>query len=445
VHHAKARELFVVVGAGAAFCVALFLELPGLNGTWYWQWPWRSLDIINTVAVFAAPLLVLGLVASLWSRAQPSAADARVLVCGLVVCEVLLQWARVRAEPGGWAWLQAIVQSRHATSYYTDAARIEDVGAFLRDFSWKPLEHHSSTHPPGPVLYYWVFVRLFGPEPAALIGGALIGVLASLGVAVAYAFAGLWTTEPARRLGACFMYALMPALAAVLPSFDQLYPMLTMCAMLAWRRALERPWAAVALGLLAFGMTTLAYQFLLLAIPFALYAMVELRARGWEPKLRIAIVRATAIAFGVWLAANVLVTFATPFNPAESFVAALGRQARYQAFMQRPYWTSLIYDPYDFFLGGGIIVIPLLVIHLAREARREVALTVAGLLSLLIVDLSGLIRCEAARVWLFLQPFAIVPAGLTLATFKPTGRALVLATASLTVLAIVSKLIFLRA
>jgi hypothetical protein len=444
VDHAKARELFVVVGVGAAFCVALFLELPGLNGTWYWQWPWRSLDVIDTLAVFAAPLLVLGLVAWLWSRAQPSAADARVLVCGLVVCEILLQWARVRAEPGGWAWLQAIVQSRDATSYYTDAARIDDVGAFLRDFSWKRLEHHSSTHPPGPVLYYWVLVRLFGPEPAALIGGALIGVLASAGVAVAYVFAGLWTIDPARRLGGCFMYALMPALVAVLPSFDQVYPILTMFALLAWRRAFERTSAAVGLGLLAFLMTMLAYQFLLLAIPFAIYAFAELRERSWDPKLRIAIVRATAIAFGVWLGLNVFVAVVTPFNPFESFVAALGRQARYQAFMQRPYGTSLIYDPYDFFLGGGVMLIPLLVIHFARESRPRVVLTTAGLLSIAIVDVSGLIRCEAARVWLFLQPLVVVPAGLTLATFKPTGRALVLATASLTVVAIVCKLIFLR-
>jgi hypothetical protein len=350
----------------------------------------------------------------------------------------------VRAEPGGWTWLTAIVQSRDATSYYTDAARIEALGAFLRDFSWKRLEHHSSTHPPGPVLYYWLLVRMFGPELGATIGGALVGVLASSGVAVVYAFAALWTTDPARRLGACFMYALMPSLVAVLPSFDQVYPILTMFALILWLRSFERPRAAIGLGLLAFFMTSFAYQFLLLAIPFGVYAFAEWRERGWDPKLRSAIVRATAIAFGVWLGANVLTTVATPFNPFESFVAALGRQARYQAFMQRPYWTSLIYDPYDFFLGGGVVVIPLLVIHLLREARREVVLTVAGLASVLIIDVSGLIRCEAARVWLFLQPFAVVPAGLTLATFKPLGRGLVLATGATMVVAIVCKLIFLR-
>lgn len=434
-----------MVGIGAAFSVALFLELPWLNGTWYWQWPWRSLDVIDTLSVFAAPLLVLGCCAWLWSRSPPSAADARALVAGLVICEVLLQWARIRAEPGGWAWLEAVVQSRHTTSYYTDAARIEDVGAFLRDFSWMRLEHHSSTHPPGPVLYYWLLLRLLGAKLAAPIGGALLGVFASLGVAVAYALAGLWTNDPARRLGACFMFTLMPSLIVVLPSFDQVYPTLTMLACIAWWRSFDRARAAVGLGLLAFVATMMAYQFLVLAIPFGLYALVALRERGWDPKLRRAMVRACAIAFGVWLGANILVSLVTPFHPFDSFTAALARQARYAAVMQRPYAMSLAYDLYDFFLGGGIVVIPLLAIHFVREGRREVALTLVGLLSLLIVDLSGLLRCEAARVWLFLQPFAIVPAGLTLASFRLSGRAVVLATASLVLVAVVCKLVFLRA
>jgi hypothetical protein len=445
VDQAKSREVLAVGGIGAAFCVALFLELPWLNGTWYWQWPWRSLDVIDTLSVFAAPLLVLGCIAWLWSRSQPSAADARALVAGLVVCQVLLQWARVRAEPGGWAWLEAVVQSRHATSYYTDAARIEELGAFLRDFSWTRLEHHSSTHPPGPVLYYWLLLRLLGPSLAAPIGGALLGIFASLGVWVAYAFAGLWTSEPGRRLGACFMFALMPSLVVFLPSFDQVYPTFTMLACVGFRRSFERARAAVGLGLLAFVATMMAYQFVLLAIPLGLYALAELRDRGWDPKLRLAIVRACAIAFGVWLGAYILIDLVTPFQPFASFTAALSRQARYSAIMQRPYAMSLAYDLYDFFLGGGIVVIPLLVIHVAREGRREVALTLAGLLSILIVDLSGVLRCEAARVWLFLQPFAIVPAGLTLASFRPSGRAVVLATASLILVAVVCKLVFLRA
>lgn len=434
-----------MVALGAAFVVALFVELPGVNGPWYWQWPWRSLDVVNTLAVFAGPLLMLGFLAWRWSRTPPpSAADARTLAFGLVVCQALLQWARLRAEPGDWAWLDELVQSHDVTSYYTDALRIHDLGSFLRDFSWQRLEHHSSTHPPGPILFYWALLQLLPPDLTARAGGALIGVIASFGVAVAYWFGSLWTDDPSRRLGACFAYALMPSLVVVLPSFDQLYPIFTMLGLIFWSQAFDRPQRAIALGLTAFVATNMAYQFVLLAVPFTLYALAVLRTRGWDVELRRSMLRAAAIAFGVWFGANVVLSFVTPFHPIDSFVAAIARQARLAAFMGRPYWMSIGYDPFDFILGGGVLALPLLVIHFAREEPRETVITLAGLVSILIIDLTGLIRCEAARVWLFLQPLAIVPAGLTLARFNPAPRGVILGLSSLILIAIVCKLTFLR-
>ncbi len=45
-----------------------------------------------------------------------------------------------------------------------------------------------------------------------------------------------------------------------------------------------------------------------------------------------------------------------------------------------------------------------------------------GLVVVGIVDLSGLLRAETARVWLFLQPLLLLPAGLTLARLPAGGR-----------------------
>jgi hypothetical protein len=436
----------VVVALGTTFVAALFLELPGLNGPWYWQWPWRSLNVAHTLGVFAGPLLLLGCLAWQWSRTPPpSAAGARSLAFGLAACQALLQWARVRAEPGTWTWLDTLVQSHDVTSYYTDALRIDDLGSFLRDFSGTlQLEHHSSTHPPGPILFYWALLQLLPPDLAARAGGVLIGLLASFGVAVAYWFGSLWTDDPVRRLGACFAYALMPSLVATLPTFDQLYPIFTMLSLSLWSKTFDRPRLAIALGLTAFVATSMAYQFVLLAIPLALYALAVLRTRGWDIELRRSMLRSAAVAFAVWFGANVILSLVTPFHPLDSFVAAIARQSRLAAFMERPYWTSIAYDPWDFLLGGGVLALPLLVIHFAREVPRETVITLAGLVSILIIDLTGLIRCEAARVWLFLQPLAIVPAGLTLARFKPAERSVVLGASALILIAIVCKLIFLR-
>lgn len=357
------------------------------------------------LAAFAGPLLLLGILAWLWSRASsPSAAGA--IAFGLVVCEMLFQWARLQREPGGWTWLGTALRSRAATSEYT-----------------------------GPQFYGLLMQHV--PSPA--LGGALIGVVASFGVLVAYHFAALWTSDPARRLGAAFAYALMPGLVLALPSLEQLYPILTMLGLLLWHRAIDHPLAAIAAGLLAFVATLLAYQLALLAIPLAFYALCVLRARGWDFEVRRAIFIAAAIALATWLAANFSLAATTSFHPLDSFTAAL-----HQRLARCPYGMSLLHNLLGLAIGGGILVVPLLAIHFARDDSRETVITFGCLVSLAMIVLAGLIRCEPARVWLFLQPLAIVPAGLTLARFKPAARGLVLGLSALLSIAIVCEPMFLR-
>jgi len=84
-------------------------------------------------------------------------------------------------------------------------------------------------------------------------------------------------------------------------------------------------------------------------------------------------------------------------------------------------------------IGAGMVMLPLLVLSGRRLfvsfdiARRDLVLSAIALATILIVDLSGLLRAENARVWLFLQPFAIVPAALELERFGPRGRLAVFA------------------
>jgi hypothetical protein len=52
------------------------------------------------------------------------------------------------------------------------------------------------------------------------------------------------------------------------------------------------------------------------------------------------------------------------------------------------------------------------------------------------------LRCETARVWLFLQPLAVVPAGLELAQWDGHDRALVLGLMALILIVIRCKLRF---
>ena len=39
----------VVLGLAVLLAIGIFLHLPGLNGPWYWDWPWRRLDAAQIV------------------------------------------------------------------------------------------------------------------------------------------------------------------------------------------------------------------------------------------------------------------------------------------------------------------------------------------------------------------------------------------------------------
>ena len=63
-----------------------------------------------------------------------------------------------------------------------------------------------------------MFFKLLGPDTGALIGGCVVGLLASLGVVTMYQFAGLWTPDRRTRLIASAFYALMPSLTVFFPN-----------------------------------------------------------------------------------------------------------------------------------------------------------------------------------------------------------------------------------
>jgi hypothetical protein len=66
----------------------------------------------------------------------------------------------------------------------------------------------------------------------------------------------------------------------------------------------------------------------------------------------------------------------------------------------------------------------------------------AALATLAIVDLSGLLRAETARVWLFLQPLAVIPAGAELSRWSPGWRAALIGALFFALAAVRARLIF---
>jgi hypothetical protein len=246
-----------------------------------------------------------------------------------------------------------------------------------------------------------------------------VGLLGSIGVLVIYRFAELWTADQRVRLTASAFYALLPALTVFFPEFDQVYPILSMLLMFFWVWAVnngaEASKYAFYTGAVLFVATFFAYNLLLVGTFMAYYGLYWLWREEWKWPAGAVLLRTCCIVLGVCTALHLVLWLASGYDPIASFRHAMSTQARFAADLKRPYAIFAMLDPYDFFLGAGIIALPILILHLQRllerfDAKRtDTALTLIGLATILTVDLSGLLRGEVARVWLFLQPLVVVP------------------------------------
>ena len=422
------RGLLVVLAVGGLFAAGILLRVDVLNGPWYWKWPWRDLGLLRGAAFLAIPLIPFAMAVRRFEDAP------RIPLALLMIASLSFQVLGLLCHPGGFAHLKAVVTSPVVTSTFSDALKIGDFIPWMEKFHTSTLELHSSTHPPGPVLYYYFWIKLLGPDAGAIAGGTAVGVLAALGVPVLYSFAGLWSGDRLPRLLACAFYALLPALTVFFPGFDQVYPVVSMLMILAWVKLLQGSRRhALVLAAVLFGGTFFAYNLLAGGAFLLLYGLWFLSRAGWAAPAWSTLARGAALALGGAGALYVLLWAATGYNPALSFLHALRVQGGLAAKLDRPWFPCTLLDPYDFFLGSGMVVVPLLFRFLRRSfeefdwGREEQVLSLVALASILVVDVSGLLRAETARVWIFLQPLVIVPAARELARFDARGRAAVFA------------------
>ena len=420
-------QTIIVVLVGVAFSAGVLLELGPLNGIpemSKWEWPWRHLGVIKTALAFLAPFLAICWVVR---RSEKNAARLRVwlLLTVLVLSNFGLQVGGVLADPRGFGLFEKIVASPKATSYYTDALAIGSVPQFLSAFHQLKLHNHASTHPPGPILFYYVFVQLFGPSAGALIGGCAVGLAGSLGILVLYRFAGLWTRDERTRILASAFYALLPALVVFFPEFDQSYPILAMLMIILWAKALA-PSArhACYLGAILFVTFFFVYNLVAAGAFLAFYAMYWLWRERGRTSAYVTLLTASTLAWSVCVGLYVALWGVTGYNPIAAFRHALVTQAKIADYLGRSYLRCAIYDPYDFAMGAGVIAVVIVLFYLKNNLyplqakRTEVVLTVIGLATIFAVDWSGLLRAETARVWLFLQPLLAVPVALELSRLR---------------------------
>jgi hypothetical protein len=431
-HGARATAAVVVVGL--LFIAGLLAEVRYLNGPSYWEWPWLDLSLTRAARFMGLPFLLLLWVLREIDR-ESGARRAWILVALLVCINFSLQVGALAAGPHALSRVKQIVLHPDATDYYRQALGIGSLRGWLAGFHQNDsLGVHSVNHPPGPILYFYSLVRLLGAARGARWGGYAIGLMGSFGVAVTYLFSGLWTSSVRARLLASAFYALLPALILFFPLFDQVYPICSMLMVFLWVRTLSetgmvRAVFAICLGCVLFGSTMLAYGLLTVGAFMAMYALVLLVTDDDAHTYRSRIIGSGLLSLAVCVALHLVLWRLTGYDAVQGFIHAWDHNNIVMATTYvAPYYTTLIFGPYDLLVGSGMLAVPMLALYGRRAVhdfnrdRSDVVLSFLGLATILIVTLTALLPSETARLELFLQPFLVVPVALELNRFPLSSR-----------------------
>ena len=153
------------------------------------------------------------------------------------------------------------------------------------------------------------------------------------------------------------------------------------------------------------------------------------------------VVAPLAVAAATFFGAYGLLFAITHYPPIATFRSAVASQHWLLGRLHRPYPQSIPFDVLDYCLGLGW-VIPVLAV-LKRSPYNILA--VAGLLTPIVLALTGQLQAENARVWIFLMPLTILPAALELSEWPLRARLASCASLVIVTIALASTMDFIFA
>ncbi len=447
----RTRTQRLVLGSALGLVVvALYLSTGrpmGIPGQWVWMrnaLPPRLLPALPGLAVFAAVAVLASRLR--WDDVPPG---RRALWLALIVLAVFaLQVGLLNSAGEPWVFPGAVIISPSATTYFSTSYDIQGgVRAWVSSYQDRmpTQQYHVRTHPPGLVLFFYALrgvaahlvpargtwfdgvaetYRIFGlgPTPAdaaAAIGGAfLLALIGALGLIPLYALS-IRLLRSQAALAATLLAGSIPALLLFAASPDQLIFTLTLTTLalsyVAWRD--ERPWPAFFAGVvfavasfLSFGVLAAAGWLVLLVVVGTLRRPDRVGTVRMFVPLGLAGVAGFALVY-------VLLVACLGYHPlAVAREALFAHRGVTTVEQSRSYLAWLLLNPVDFLLFAGL---PLAVAAgwALRETRGRAELRcwrtflMASALTFVALDLSGTVRAEVGRIWLFLMGPLAMAAG----------------------------------
>ncbi len=427
-----------IVTVAFAFALSRGWE-PGIPEEWVWR---RNSLPVHMLAPFAAGLILAthaSLLCRNWETMSPR--TRKLGLAALVLVVFVFQIGALNAIGTPWITPGAYVVSPNVTTYFAVSLEVRNTTAWLANYAEQltSLPHHAATHPPGFVLFFlglrkacarlipstdWFQqvaegYELFGvalsptDAAAAIIGALLLALFGALGLAPIYLLARRLTNEQAAICATCSTAA-MPGILLLGASPDLfIMSLATLSLSLAYFAWHDRPWLGALAGLcLALGLfCSLGFALVVgwIAIWFCL-GLFNKRIRGMIARTLLVGLFAL-IGFSVFY---LILFIAFDYRPLAVARAALSAHRAMAATEGvRTYWKWVLMNPVECLIFTGL---PLSVAALwswralLQSEHTRLRIFICSWLALaFLLDLSGIVRGEVGRIWLFLM----WPAALT--------------------------------
>jgi Dolichyl-phosphate-mannose-protein mannosyltransferase len=451
IRNPRSKILWLVIPT-LIFIAAIWLDLtPYLRGPDEWPAEWRwSLRPIEISARTFVPLLALAvyvIICVAWlSKLRDEShtyRSPRLLLGFLTVATPAIQLALATgiARLPLNAFL-APTLSPLSSGYMSTALDIGDMNSFLANYPaiMPTLANHVQTHPPGPILMHWLGLKFFESNPALAdsiamplrtlqchnpglmaldnpqIASALIGMLIPLIGALAvwpmYAVGKRIVGSNAALIAAA-LFPIMPLFAMWPTQWDQIYPLLLFSGLYFMHTGLEsKSMRRIFLAGIPLSIATFfsVGNSVLIAI-VALYGLIQYLSIS--SSLRLSISRSLLLAVSFVLGcASIWISYALIYhvNPIE--VLSTGSRLAFESTTgNRSYLLWLLWNPIDFAIFLGIPIVVLLILNwqkILRPPRRLLPLVVSTFVVFLLLDLSGIVRGEVGRLWMYFGPLMLL-------------------------------------